>query len=594
MLRSAARACYCDGIVQPTAGPTTPLLCMEDGERHMHTKTSYLRSLAPLLWAALVASVMALVAGTASERADAGEVAGGSSASVPKLTWRPCPDPAQSGFDCATARVPLDYGKPRGPAIELAVIRHRATDPANRIGVLFFNPGGPGGAGTEDLPAFFGLFPKEVRERFDVISWDPRGVGASTAVQCFGSQEAENSFFSEIPFGFFPVGEAQQRAWIRAYDRFGQLCGRRNGDLLAHVSTADTARDMDLLRRAVGAKKLNYLGISYGSFLGATYANLFPDKVRAVVLDGNMDPVAYTKGGKQRTLLSTSQRLETDKAAAKTLNAFLTLCGRASKDRCAFSAGSAAATRAKWNILLDRLRRQPVTLEGQTFTYAVLASSMNAWLTTTQPVGDDFIGWTSAAGALEDLWQLTRTGETTAPADPAASAILTAAGRRPPDGRSSGGPAQRYGGPEQALAVECGESPNPRDPQVFVELDLLTYARAGDIGRWWVWNDEPCASWPARAADRYAGPWNRRTAKPILVVNNSVDPETPYEGAVAMTRYLARGRLLSVDGYGHSVLLNPSPCAKNYESNYFVDGALPQPGTVCQQKEQPFTTSPAS
>jgi pimeloyl-ACP methyl ester carboxylesterase len=489
-------------------------------------------------------------------------------------------------------RVPLDYGDPRGPTIELAVIRHRASDPTKRIGALFFNPGGPGGRGTEDLPAWFGLFPAQVRERFDIVSWDPRGVGASTAVQCFDSQEAENSFFAGIPFGFFPVGDAQQRAWIPAYDRFGQRCERRNGDLLAHVSTADSARDMDLLRRAVGAKKMNYLGISYGSFLGATYANLFPDKVREVVLDGNMDPVAYTKGGEQGTLLSTSQRLETDKAAAETLNAFLTLCGRASTDRCVFSAGSAAATQAKWDTLLHRLRRQPVTLDGETFTYAVLASSINAWLATTEPVGD-FPGWTAAAGVLQDLWLLSSTGDAMAPADPADSATLTAAGSRPPDGRSSGGGAQRYEGPEQQYAVECGESPNPTDPRIFVALDLLTYARAGDIGRWWVWTDEACASWPARAAHRYAGPWDRHTAHPILVVNNTVDPETPYEDAVAMSRYLAHGRLLTVDGYGHSVLLNPSPCAKRYESNYFVEGTLPQPGTVCQQKEQPFSGSPA-
>jgi pimeloyl-ACP methyl ester carboxylesterase len=552
-------------------------------------------TLVVLAGAAMAALMVLVVLGTAPEKAGAQAVAAGgsSSASVPELAWQPCSDPAQSGFECASARVPLDYGDPQGSTIELAVIRHLASDPTNRIGALFFNPGGPGGIGTEDLPTFFDLFPAEVRERFDIISWDPRGVGDSTAVQCFDTKEAEQSFFAGIPFGFFPVGEAQQRAWIRAYARFGQLCEQRNGDLLEHVSTAETARDMDLLRQAVGEPRLNYLGVSYGSFLGATYANLFPEKVRAVVLDGNVDPVAYTKRGKGHPFLSTSQRLETDKAAAKTLNAFLTLCGQASTEQCAFSAGSAAATRAKWNILLDRLRRQPVTLEGETFTYAALVSSMNAWLTTTQPVGD-FPGWTSAAGALEDLWQLTRTGETTASVDAATSAIPNALGSQAPDGRASEGVVQRYAGPEQQLAVECGESPNPRDPQVFIRLDALTLARAGDIGRFWLWNDEPCASWPARAADRYAGPWNRRTAKPILVVNNTVDPETPYKGAVAMTRYLARARLLTVEGYGHSVLLNPSPCAQNHESSYFLDGTLPPPGTVCQQEKQPFTTSPAS
>ena len=561
--------------------------------------TRRLPTLLVLAGAAMAALMVLVVLGTAPEKADAQAVAAGgsSSASVPELAWQPCPDPAQSGFECATARVPLDYTDPQGSTIDLAVIRHLVSDPTNRIGALFFNPGGPGGIGTEDLPSFFDLFPAEVRERFDIISWDPRGVGDSTAVQCFDSEEAEQSFFAGIPFGLFPVGAAQQRAWIRAYARFGQLCEQRNGDLLAHVSTADTARDMDLLRQAVGEPRLNYLGISYGSFLGATYANLFPEKVRAVVLDGNMDPVAYTKRGKGHPFLSTSQRLETDKAAAKTLNAFLTLCGQASTDQCAFSAGSAAATRAKWDTLLERLRQQPVTLDGQTITYAALASVMNAWLTTVEPVDPQdtgFIGWTSAAEVLQELWQASGTADAMAPVDAATSAIPNAVGSQPPDGRASEGVVQRYPGPEQQLAVECGESPNPRDPRVFIRLDALTLRRAGDIGRFWLWSDEPCASWPARAAHRYAGPWNRRTAKPILVVNNTVDPETPYKGAVAMTRYLARARLLTVEGYGHSVLLNPSPCAQNYESSYFVDGTLPPPGTVCQQEKQPFTASPAS
>jgi pimeloyl-ACP methyl ester carboxylesterase len=128
-------------------------------------------------------------------------------------------------------------------------------------------------------------------------------------------------------------------------------------------------------------------------------------------------------------------------------------------------------------------------------------------------------------------------------------------------------------------------------------LDPLTYARAGDIGRWWIWTiDEPCASWPAVAADRYAGPWDRPTAKPILVIGNTFDPETPHEGAVAMAHELASARLLTVDGYGHSALLNPSRCASQHVSDYLIDGTLPPEGTVCPQDHQPFTTgqSPAT
>jgi pimeloyl-ACP methyl ester carboxylesterase len=509
---------------------------------------------------------------------------------VPVLDWRPCADPGQHGFDCATAQVPRDYGDPQGATIDLAAIRHPATDPANRLGTLFFNPGGPGGAGTESLPAWLELFPAELRARFDLLSWDPRGVGASTAVQCFATLDDEQAFFAGIPFEFFPVGRAEQRAWIDAYARFGQRCAQRNGDLLAHVSTVDTARDLDLLRQAVGDPHVNYLGVSYGTFLGATYANLFPDRVRALVLDGNVDPVAWTNGGEDHTFLSTPLRLGSDVESAKTLKAFLDLCGQTSTAQCAFAAGSAAATQAKWTTLLQRLREHPVTLDDATFSYAALATAMNAWLTTTEPQ-PGFIGWTAAAGVLQALWERSTPGAALTAANPAASAILTA-GRGSARRRASAGVVQPYTGPEQELAVLCAESPNPRHPLAFLALDALTYARAGDVGLWWLWHYEPCASWPATAAERYAGPWDRPTAHPILVIGNTVDPETPYEGAVAMARELARARLLTVDGYGHSALLNPSTCASQHVSDYLVDGRLPPEGTVCPQDQPPFTTSP--
>jgi hypothetical protein len=149
---------------------------------------------------------------------------------------------------------------------------------------------------------------------------------------------------------------------------------------------------------------------------------------------------------------------------------------------------------------------------------------------------------------------------------------------------------RRYAGPEQALAVQCSDSPNPHDPAVFTRLAALSFARAGDIGPAWSWADEPCASWPATAADRYAGPWDRPTSAAVLVIGNTGDPSTPYAGAMAMSGLLGRARLLTIDGYGHTALLNPSTCANDYESAYFLRGALPPPATVCQQDRAPFTT----
>jgi pimeloyl-ACP methyl ester carboxylesterase len=492
------------------------------------------------------------------------------------LDWQPCPDPSQRGFDCATAQAPLDYSDPQGATIKLAVIRHLATDPANRLGTLFFNPGGPGALGTREFPQWLHFFPITLLARFDLISWDPRGLGASTAVLCFATPEDEQKFFAELPDGF-PVGRAEQRAWISLYARFGRRCAESNGDLLAHVSTTDTAKDLDLLRQAVGDPQLDFLGLSYGTFLGAIYANLFPDKVRRMVFDGNLDPVAWTNGGDDDASLGLSLRLGSDKASARLLDAFLTLCGQAATSRCAFSAGSASATKAKWTTLLRRLREHPVTVGSppRTWTYAALVTYIGAESATAASLAIQQVAlWAPVAEQLQILWN--------ASLEPSVSVSEAAAALDPPPSP-----------PEQRNAVLCGESPNPRHPGVYPALAALAYARARDVGPAWVWaNDEGCASWPATAADPYVGPWNRPTANPVLVIGNLFDPATPYEGAVAMARELAHARLLTVDGYGHTAFLNPSTCAYDYVSRYVVDGTLPPPGTVCPQDQQPFTTGP--
>ncbi len=261
-----------------------------------------------------------------------GQAPTSAAAAVPVRAWQPCADPSQNGFECATAEVPLDYQQPEGARITLALIRHRATQPARRIGSLFFNPGGPGGSGVHSLAGWFERFPATLPQRFDLISWDPRGIGASTAVTCFPTPKQGLDFFADAPAGF-PIGPRQVRAWIDIYTRFGRLCGERNDDLLAHVSTADTARDLELLRRAVGEPWMNYYGTSYGTFLGATYANLYPGRVRAMVLDGNVDPVAWTQPGERPPFLSTSLRLHTDLASNRGLTAFLDQCGRVGVER---------------------------------------------------------------------------------------------------------------------------------------------------------------------------------------------------------------------------------------------------------------------
>ncbi|WP_261957881.1 alpha/beta hydrolase [Streptomyces nigrescens] len=480
---------------------------------------------------------------------------------APQLDWSPCAHGSE--FDCATAKVPLDYGHPDGRAIELAVIKRKATGPGRRIGTLFFNPGGPGGPGTVQMPQNYRSFPREVRERFDIVSWDPRGVGSSTAVNCFaGPQEAADWRASKA--AGFPVGEKERTAFIAAYRDLARRCQQRDPELLRHVSTADTARDLDQLRRAVGESQLTYLGISYGTILGATYANLFPGKVRAMVLDSNIDPRAWTNhASDQAPELTTFLRMGSDRSAAATLDQFLTLCGAATATRCPFSAGGPRATRRKFHQLTQRLRTRPVGA----WTYAGTVADVVNSLYAVHP------GWTDLAGRLQNLWQ----GHV--PKHPPLPPAPPVPHPNP------------YLGEEQAAAVLCADSPNPRNPGVYHALEEASAARAGDAGRFWTWATAGCATWPAVAANRYRGPWNRPTAHPVLVVGTTYDPATPYKDAQAMAEELANARLLTHYGYGHTALTNPSSCIQAHESRYLIDGLLPPPGTTCRPDTPPFSRS---
>jgi pimeloyl-ACP methyl ester carboxylesterase len=208
---------------------------------------------------------------------------------VPELAWRSCGQEAP-GFECVTARVPLDYHRPRGATITLALTRLPATSPGTRIGSLFLNPGGPGGSGVDFVQGLGReLYSAEVRARFDLVGFDPRGVARSTPLQCFDTTEEAVAVLAPFPF---PVTRQEERVWIRSDRAYASACARRGGPIMDHMSTANVARDMDLLRRAVGDQKTTFVGYSYGSAIGSTYANMFPDKVRAVVIDGVIDPVS--------------------------------------------------------------------------------------------------------------------------------------------------------------------------------------------------------------------------------------------------------------------------------------------------------------
>ncbi len=487
---------------------------------------------------------------------------------VSPLAWHPCPD--ATSFQCATMPAPLDYDRPGGATIGIAVIRHLATDRAHRAGSVFWNPGGPGAAATVNLPAVYPLFPAGVRARFDIVALDPRGIGGSDQLRCFATPAAEDAVLATLPGGF-PVGATQQRAEIDTYAQLDRACATHAGPIQYHMSTANDARDIDRARQALGESKVNYYGVSYGTYLGLTYANLFPAHAGRIVLDGNVAPVEWNDT-RRGTRLGTFLRLHSPAGSQAALELMISQCGRVAATRCAFSAGSPTATLAKYRTLLQRLRAHAVTVDGQPYSYALTVAIVASSLATQNANGIG-TGWKALAALLQALW--------TQSAHPS-----TATSGQPPSSPTSTDFAPQL--PEGLDGVVCSESPNPANPYSYAAQARAVSAESPDgFGQNWSWLSEPCAQWRAHDADRYTGPWTR-SPKPYLLIGTLGDPETAYSSTLRMAAAVPNARVLTETGGGHTALLNKSSCVDDYIDTYLADGSLPPPGAVCNQNRQPF------
>ena len=265
-----------------------------------------------------------------------------------RIAWSTCYEPAKD-LECARVAVPLDWQRPDDGKIHLAVIRHRASRPRQRIGSLFFNWGGPGVAGIPKVRDMAAELDAMGRGRFDVVSWDPRGTGDSDHIVCFDSEQGRKAFWGRD--WSIPTTSAESAKYVPKTVEFVKRCTSLSGELLAHISTADTVRDLDYLRQLVGDPQLNYRGISYGTFIGQTYANMFPRRVRAMVLDGVVDPSAFTGGTAESIAKSIAD-------ADLVFDKFQSLCQSAGPARCDLAAHGPVAPRVR--RLLARLRRAPI------------------------------------------------------------------------------------------------------------------------------------------------------------------------------------------------------------------------------------------
>jgi pimeloyl-ACP methyl ester carboxylesterase len=421
------------------------------------------------------------------------------------------------------------------------------------------NPGGPGDSGVglvrgdpEGLDAWGD-------GRFDVVGWDPRGTNRSTRVRCFRGEREEARFWAGASI---PTTRAASKRYRRKTASLARRCGRVSGRLLPHISTADTARDLDYLRRLVGDRKLTYAGLSYGTFIGQTYANMFPGRVRAMMLDGIVDPVSYSKGAEARVARQASGG---DEVFAE----FLSLCEDAAPGRCAL-AGGVSSPAERVDQLFERVRRAPIPapdaeplgLARGKLGFADLLSSQFA------PMRDPK-RWPQDARDLEAAL-----GGDGSALETGARGYLTTAG---------------WAGATTSAAISCADAPAKLGsrswPRVIGRLERGSRLQGRVLG-WWLW--APCASWPVRGQDSYRGPWDASTPNPILLIGTRHDPNTPYSNAVRAERLLGNAVLLTHEGYGHLSIQDPSSCIERARVAYLVELITPPRGTVCEADQVPF------
>ncbi|MBT2544806.1 alpha/beta fold hydrolase [Streptomyces sp. ISL-44] len=510
--------------------------------------------------AALAAALFAT--GGCSDDGDGKKTKADGTKEAKPLKWGECPAPTPlegggqappKDWQCATLDVPLDYAKPEGETIPLALIRAKARDQKNRIGSLVFNFGGPGGSGITTLPGAAKEY-EALRARYDLVSFDPRGVGRSVPVRCEGDKQLD-AYYAEDSS---PDTPQEEQAFVRNIRAYQQACRQKSAALLPHVGTSNAARDLDRIRQALGDEKLNYFGISYGTELGGVYAHLFPKSVGRAVFDAVVDPTKTSEEG----------ALGQAKGFQLALGNFAQDCVDRG-DECRLQGSTAKEIEANIIKLQKDLSAKPIAGIG------------DRPLTESQATN-------GIAQALysKELWPLLEQGLDEAEGG---QGQLLLALSDALNGRDQQGHYSNIGAAN--TAINCVDSKD-RYTLAETKAKLATFRSASPVfGDFLGWAMMSCTDWPV------AGAWETPDvsapgAAPILVIGNTGDPATPYEGARRMVEQLGPGVgvELTYKGEGHGAYNSGDPCVQQAVNTYLLDGKAPKAGTVCAATADPTGT----
>ncbi len=458
------------------------------------------------------------------------------------LAWAPCPDAVGVKVECAELQVPMDYAAPDGPTITLGVARLHATDPAKRIGSLVFNPGGPGsiGSGILGLQEAYGVpFTARLREYFDLVALDPRGVGLSTPIKC--DPEIWNEGGS-----LFPQDQAAYDAMVAHNKAFGESCLENTGPALAYMDTVSVARDLDAIRAALGEDKLNYFGLSYGTMVGAQYAELFPDKIRVMALDGALD----------HSQSENAWHFVEVKAYEQVFERFAEWCGQ-SKD-CALNGKDVLK---EFDALIAQANETPIPAPD-----CVASGACRTTVT-----GDDIRSGIQEVVLNVSKWP--ELGENLAKVmagDASAFAFELKTGPTNTDFAET--------------AIQCLDWPATTNAtfeglQARHIFDLAAAPHTQGASQSWRAQTR-CVGWPVPMTNP-PRPLHVKGAPPILIVNATFDPSTSMQWALEMSSQLPGSVLLIRQGYGHTTYANPGESqVRDAIDEYLITGKTPPPNTV--------------